>query len=184
MKKLAFALAASAACALSLSSVPAAAASMETVEAKMTASSAATIAREDMYQAFGDKELKPGGYLWRKVPASAGPERIVIGLGDQLAYLYRGETLMAVATISTGEPGRDTPTGIFTVLGKKPMYRSKKYDNAPMPFAQFIDTYGIAMHAGYNPGYPASHGCIRLPSKFAAKLYGVTDIGTPVLIGV
>ena len=184
MKKLAFALAASAACALSLSSVPAAAASMETVEAKMTASSAATIAREDMYQAFGDKELKPGGYLWRKVPASAGPERIVIGLGDQLAYLYRGETLMAVATISTGEPGRDTPTGIFTVLGKKPMYRSKKYDNAPMPFAQFIDTYGIAMHAGYNPGYPASHGCIRLPSKFAAKLYSLTDIGTPVLIGV
>ena len=184
MKKLAFALAASAACALSLSSAPATAASMETVEAKMTASSAATIAREDMYQAFGDEELKPGGYLWRKVPASAGPERVVISLGDQLAYLYRGETLMAVATISTGEPGRDTPTGIFTVLGKKTMHHSKKYDNAPMPFAQFIDTYGIAMHAGYNPGYPASHGCIRLPSKFAAKLYGVTDIGTPVLIGV
>jgi lipoprotein-anchoring transpeptidase ErfK/SrfK len=184
MKKLAFALAASAACALSLSSVPAAAASMETVEAKMTASSAAAIAREDMYQAFGDKELKPGGYLWRKVPASAGPERVVISLGDQRAYLYRGEELMAVASISTGEPGRDTPTGIFSVLGKKTMHHSKKYDNAPMPFAQFIDTYGIAMHAGYNPGYPASHGCIRLPSKFAAKLYGVTDIGTPVLIGV
>ena len=157
---------------------------METVEAKMTASSAAAIAREDMYEAFGDKELKAGGYLWRNVPASAGPERVVISLGDQLAYLYRGAELMAVATISTGEPGRDTPTGIFTVLGKKTMHRSKKYDNAPMPFAQFIDTYGIAMHAGYNPGYPASHGCIRLPSKFAAKLYGVTDIGTPVLIGV
>ena len=184
MKKLAFALAASAACALSLSSAPATAASMETVEAKMTASSAAAIAREDMYQAFGDKELKPGGYLWRKVPASAGPERVVISLGDQLAYLYRGAELMAVATISTGEPGRDTPTGIFSVLGKKTMHHSKKYDNAPMPFAQFIDTYGIAMHAGHNPGYPASHGCIRLPSKFAAKLYSVTDIGTPVLIGV
>jgi lipoprotein-anchoring transpeptidase ErfK/SrfK len=90
---------------------------------------------------------------------------------------------MAVATISSGEPGRDTPTGIFTVLNKKTMHRSKKYDDAPMPFAQFIDSYGIALHAGHNPGHPASHGCIRLPAKFAAKLYQVTDLGTPVLIG-
>ena len=90
---------------------------------------------------------------------------------------------MAVATISSGEPGRDTPTGIFTVLNKKTMHRSKKYDDAPMPFAQFIDTYGIALHAGHNPGHPASHGCVRLPAKFAAKLYQVTDLGTPVLIG-
>ena len=140
MKKLAFALAASAACALSLSSAPATAASMETVEAKMTASSPLAIAREDMYEAFGDQELKPGDYLWRDVPASAGQERVVISLADQLAYLYRGETLMAVSTISSGQPGRDTPTGIFTVLGKKPMYRSKKFDNAPMPFTQFIDS--------------------------------------------
>lgn len=183
MKKLAFALAASAACALSLSSVPATAASMETVEAKMTASSAATIAREDMYDAFGDKELEPGHYLWRNVPASAGPERVVISLGDQLAYLYRGDTLMAVATISTGISGRDTPTGIFTVQGKTPMHRSKKFDNAPMPFTQFIDDYGVALHAGFNPGYPASHGCVRLPSAFAKKLYSVTSVGTPVLIG-
>ena len=183
MKKLAFALAASAACALSLSSVPATAASMETVEAKMTASSAAAIAREDMYEAFGDKELKPGHYLWRDVPASAGAERVVISLSDQLAYLYRGETLMAVATISSGEPGRDTPTGIFSVLGKKPMHRSKKYDNAPMPYTQFIDQYGVALHAGFNPGRPASHGCVRLPSAFAKKLYTVTEVGTPILIG-
>jgi lipoprotein-anchoring transpeptidase ErfK/SrfK len=164
-------------------SAPATAASVETVEARMTASSAAAIAHQDMIEAFPDKVLEPGGYLWRNVPASEGAERVVISLGDQLAYLYRGNTLMAVATISTGEPGRDTPTGIFTVQNKKPMHRSKKYDNAPMPFAQFIDQYGVALHAGYNPGYPASHGCIRLPSKFAAKLYGVTDIGTPVLIG-
>jgi len=183
MKKLAFALAASTVCALSLSSAPATAASMETVEAKMTAASAASIAREDMYDAFGDKELKPGGYLWRDVPASAGAERVVISLTDQLAYLYRGDTLMAVSTISSGQPGRDTPTGIFTVLNKKPMHRSKKFDNAPMPFTQFIDQYGVALHAGFNPGRPASHGCVRLPSAFAKKLYGVTDIGTPVLIG-
>jgi lipoprotein-anchoring transpeptidase ErfK/SrfK len=183
MKKLAFALAATAACAVSLSSVPATAASMETVEAKETAGTAAALARNDMFEAFGDKELKPGGYLWRDVPASAGPERVVVALNDQLAYLYRGDTLMAVATISSGVPGRDTPTGIFSVLGKKPMHHSKKFDNAPMPFTQFIDEYGVALQAGHNPGYPASHGCIRLPTGFAKKLYSVTDVGTPVLIG-
>lgn len=183
MKKLALALAATAVCALGVPGTAAMAAAVETVEAKMTATSAASIARQDMYEAFGEEELKPGQYLWRDVPASAGAERVVISLSDQLAYLYRGETLMAVATISSGEPGRDTPTGIFTVLNKKTMHRSKKYDNAPMPFAQFIDTYGVALHAGHNPGHPASHGCVRLPAAFAKKLYTVTDVGTPVLIG-
>ena len=90
---------------------------------------------------------------------------------------------MAVATISSGEPGRDTPTGIFSVLNKKTMHRSKKYENAPMPFAQFIDQYGVALHAGFNPGRPASHGCVRLPAAFAKKLFAVTDLGTPVYIG-
>ena len=63
------------------------------------------------------------------------------------------------------------------------MHHSNKYDNAPMPFAQFFDPAGIAMHAGFNPGHPASHGCVRMPSAFAKKLYSVTDVGTPVLIG-
>jgi lipoprotein-anchoring transpeptidase ErfK/SrfK len=69
------------------------------------------------------------------------------------------------------------------VLNKTPMHHSNKYDNAPMPFAQFFESHGIAMHAGFNPGHPASHGCIRLPSAFAKKLYSVTDVGTPVFIG-
>ena len=156
---------------------------LETYEAKMEATDAASQARMDMQEAFGPKVLRPGQYLWRDVPVEAGSERVVISLSDQLAYLYRGNMLMAVATVSSGEPGRDTPTGIFAVRGKKTMHRSKKYDNAPMPFAQFIDQYGIAMHAGYNPGTPASHGCVRLPSAFAKKLYSVTDVGTPVYIG-
>jgi len=182
MKTLAFALAATAACALTVPST-AAIASIETVEAKNTASSAAAIARQDMYEAFGDEQLKPGQYRWRDVPASAGDPRVVIGLGDQLAYLYRGNTLVAVTTISSGKAPKVTPTGIFNVLEKKPMHRSRKYDNAPMPFMQRIDQYGIALHAGHNPGEPASHGCVRLPAKFAAKLYKVTSVGTPVLIG-
>ena len=93
----------------------------------------------------------------------------------------------AVAPLKPGEHSGVIvqPNGsyIFTVLEKRPMYRSKKYDNAPMPFMQRLDDYGIAMHAGYNPGEPASHGCIRLPAKFASKLYQVTGVGTPVLIG-
>jgi lipoprotein-anchoring transpeptidase ErfK/SrfK len=69
------------------------------------------------------------------------------------------------------------------VLGKQRMHHSKKYDNAPMPWMQRIDQYGIAMHGGHNPGYPASHGCIRMPNAFAKKLFSVTDLGTPVIIG-
>ena len=113
----------------------------------------------------------------------AGPERVVVSLTDQLAFLYRGDTLVAVSTISTGKDEKPTPTGIFSVLDKRPFYRSKKYDNAPMPWMQRIDQYGVALHGGYNPGYPASHGCIRLPVAFAKKLYTVTGVGTPVYIG-
>ena len=182
MRKLALALAATAVCSLSVPTTPAAA-TVETIEAQMTAASAASIARQDMFDAFGEDTIKPGQYLWRDVPRDAGEERVVISLSDQLAYLYRGNTLVAAASISTAKPPRITPTGIFTILEKRPMYRSKKYDNAPMPFMQRIDDYGIAMHAGYNPGEPASHGCIRLPAKFASKLYQVTGVGTPVLIG-
>ena len=149
----------------------------------MEAGDAASQARVDMLDAFGPKALKPGQYLWRDVPDAAGPQRVVISLSDQLAYLYRGNTLVAVSTISSGKDEKPSPTGIFSVLDKKPFYRSKKYDNAPMPWMQRIDQYGIALHGGYNPGYPASHGCIRLPTAFAKKLYSVTDVGTPVMIG-
>jgi len=181
-KRLALALALSSAFALAIPTAPAAG-SYETPEAKAAAGDAAAYARDDMVEAFGDKWLKPGQYLWRDVPDSAGAERVVISLSDQLAFLYRGDTLVAVATISSGTPDRMTPTGIFNVLEKKPMHRSRKYDDAPMPHMQRIDRFGIALHAGHNPGHPASHGCIRLPAKFAARLYTVTDVGTPVLIG-
>ena len=180
MNKLAMALAASGLLALSIPT--AASASMETEEAKMEAAGAADVARTDMMDTFGPKMLKPGQYAWASNLGS-GPAKVVISLTDQMAYVYRGDQLIGVTTVSSGKPGKDTPTGIFNVLEKKPMHRSRKYDNAAMPFMQRIDTYGIALHAGHNPGEPASHGCVRLPSAFAAKLYQVTDVGTPVLIG-
>ena len=72
--------------------------------------------------------------------------------------------------------------GIFSILEKQPMHRSKKYDDAPMPFMQRITDTGVALHAGHLPGYPASHGCLRLPAQFATKLFGATRVGTEVLI--
>jgi lipoprotein-anchoring transpeptidase ErfK/SrfK len=182
MKKLALALAASVAFAFS---APAVSATMdsESYEAQATASDAAVSAHEDMIDAFGKDSLKPGEYLWRDIPESAGDERVVVSLSDQIAYVYRGNRLMAVASTSTGRPGHDTPTGVFEVMNKEPMHHSRKYDDAPMPWMEQITDYGVALHAGYNPGHPDSHGCIRLPSAFAKKLYSVTSVGTPVLVG-
>jgi hypothetical protein len=181
MNRLALALAVTGAFALWIPSVPAIAA-IESEEAREAASDAAAIARHDMLEAFGEQSLKPGQYRWRNV-AGDGEPRVIISLGDQLAFLYRGSTLVAVSTISSGKPGKDTPTGVFPILEKKRMHRSIKYENAPMPFMQRIDQFGIALHAGRLPGHPASHGCVRLPGEFAAKLFSVTDVGTPVLIG-
>jgi hypothetical protein len=183
MKRSALVLALSGLCVFATTFASAPASALETDEARMEASDAVSKARLDMFEAFGFKTLKPGQYLWRNVSDDAGPERLVVSLTDQLAYLYRGDALVAVSTISSGKDEKPTPTGIFSVLDKKPFYRSKKYDNAPMPWMQRIDDYGVALHAGYNPGVPASHGCVRLPSEFAKKLYSVTDIGTPVYIG-
>jgi hypothetical protein len=181
MKKLALALALTGSCVFATSIAVTPASALETYEAKMEASDAASQARIDMIDAFGPKDLKPGQYLWRDVPDSAGSERVVISLSDQMAYLYRGDTLMAATTISTGRESKPTPTGVFSILNKTPMYRSKKYDNAPMPYAEFFEPHGIALHAGSVTA--ESHGCVHLPAAFAKKLYSVTDIGTPVLIG-
>ena len=180
MNKLALALASSA-LALSVPLTPAFA-TIETHEAKTAALEAADQARYDMIEVFGDKQLKPGQYVWRNGVSNGAP-RVIVSLSDQMAYLYRGEQLVAVSTMSSGTDKNPTPTGIFPILAKKTMHHSKKYDNAPMPHMQMLDSYGIAIHAGFNPGYPASRGCIRLPAKFAARLYGVTELGSTVFIG-
>ena len=181
MKRLALVLALAGSCVFTTSIVSTPAVALETYQAKMEASDAASQARVDMLDAFGPKALRPGQYVWRDVPESAGPERVVISLSDSMAYLYRGDTLMAATTISSGRESKPTPTGIFSILNKTPMYHSKKYDNAPMPWAEFFEPHGIALHAGSVAA--ESHGCVHLPSAFAKKLYSVTDIGTPVLIG-
>ena len=137
---------------------------------------------KDMIAEFGKIGLKPGQYLWASAIPADGDTRVVIDRLTQMAYVYKGDKLIGVSTVSTAKQGHITPLGQWTVLEKRPFYRSKKYDNAPMPWMERIDEYGIALHGGGTPGYPESHGCIHLPMKFAEKLYGLTKIGTKVVI--
>ena len=131
---------------------------------------------------FGPLTLKPGEYRWATDIPKEGETKVVVDLLTQLFYVYRGDKLVGVATISSGKKGRETPLGFWKVRLKKVKGYSRKYDNAPMPYMQMYDEKGIAFHGGANPGYPASHGCVRLPLKFAEKLYGLTKIGTEVII--
>lgn len=126
--------------------------------------------------------LKAGEFLWAPQTAPAGPMLMVVNLETQRAVLYRNGLPIAITTISSGKAGHETPLGIFTVLQKQKMHRSNLYNDAPMPFMQRLTWDGIALHAGTLPGHAASHGCIRLPPKFAAILYGETAMGMTVVV--
>jgi hypothetical protein len=126
--------------------------------------------------------LKPGDYVWHPEVAPAGPVVILVSLPDQLLYVYRNGLRIGRSTVSTGKPGKSTPTGVFTVLQKKVRHESSIYKGAQMPHMQRLTWTGIAIHAGNLPGYPASAGCVRLPVDFAANLYSVTTVGTTVII--
>lgn len=128
------------------------------------------------------KALKAGEYLWAPQTAPAGPILMVVNLETQRAVVYRNGLPIAITTISSGKKGHETPTGIFSVLQKEKMHHSNLYDNAPMPFMQRLTWDGIALHAGTLPGHAASHGCIRLPAKFAQTLYGATPLGMTVVV--
>jgi L,D-transpeptidase catalytic domain len=126
--------------------------------------------------------LKPGQFEWRPDRAPAGPVAIIVSIPKQQVYVYRNGIQIGVSSCSTGKKGHETPTGVFTILQKAKQHYSSTYDNAPMPNMERLTWDGIALHAGKLPGYPASHGCVRLPPAFAEKLYEVTQIGTPVII--
>lgn len=139
-------------------------------------------AYKDAVASFGYLRLKPGQYRWVANVPTSGDTKVIIDTLTQLMYVYRGDEMIGVSTISTGKKGRETPLGFWSVMLKQRIGHSRKYENAPMPFMQMYDPKGIAFHAGPNPGYPASHGCVRLPLKFAERLYGLTEVGTKVVI--
>lgn len=127
-------------------------------------------------------DLKPGENTWHPDRQPTGPVAVVVSIPQQLVHVYRNGIRIAVSTCSTGKPGHATPTGVFVVLEKDRNHHSSTYDNAPMPNMNRLTWSGVALHAGNLPGYPASHGCVRLPLDFSAKLFTVTHLGTPVII--
>lgn len=128
------------------------------------------------------QKLRPGEYAWVPQLAPNGPPLLIVNTRAQRAILYRNGIPIAASTVSTGRPGYATPSGVFTILQKQVEHYSSKYDNAPMPYMQRLTWQGVALHAGHLPGYPASHGCIRLPAGFARLLYGVTRLGMTVVV--
>jgi hypothetical protein len=126
--------------------------------------------------------LKAGEYVWAPEVAPQGPMLLIVNVVTQRAVLFRNGVPVAATTVSTGRPGHVTPTGVFTILQKQVEHYSSLYDSAPMPYMQRLTWQGVALHAGNLPGYPASHGCIRLPTGFAKLLYGETKVGMTVVI--
>lgn len=127
--------------------------------------------------------LKPGEYWWKPERSPSGPLMVLVSIPEQTMHVYRNGILIGRSSVSTGTKGHSTPGGVFQILEKKPEHYSKKYDNAPMPNMQRLTWTGIAMHSGNLPGYPASHGCIRLPFDFSQLLYTATASGGTVVVG-
>jgi len=126
--------------------------------------------------------LKPGEFTWHPERAGEGPIAIIVSLPEQRVFVYRHGIRVASSTCSTGKPGHSTPTGVFTILQKDKRHHSSTYNNAPMPNMNRLTWSGVALHAGNLPGYPASHGCVRLPLEFSELLFTITQVGTPVII--
>lgn len=115
-------------------------------------------------------------------PRVERPLFAVVSIADQSVSIYNHDGLVTRSEVSTGMAGHDTPKGIYSIIGRERMHASNIYSGAPMPFMQRLTWSGIAMHLGVVPGHPASHGCVRLPAEFAAKLWGLTRIGERVVI--
>lgn len=126
--------------------------------------------------------LPAGAWIWGGDDEQAGPMAVIVSLTEQRAYVYRNGVLIGVATVSTGRPGYETPTGVFTVLQKDKDHHSNLYGNAPMPYQQRLTWDGVALHAGGLPGYPESHGCVHLPTEFARLLFDASNLGMTVVV--
>ena len=113
---------------------------------------------------------------------SRQPMTLIVSLGSQKVDIYRGTTLITTSRVSSGKPGYSTKPGVFSILEKKRRHFSNLYGGAPMPWMQRLTWSGTALHAGVVPGYPASHGCIRLPYSFAPKLFDMTTVGAHVVV--
>ncbi len=128
------------------------------------------------------EKLKPGDFVWEPERAPEGPVLIVVSKPEQIAYVYRNGIRIARSSVSTGRPGHPTPVGVFDILEKEKDHVSTIYKGAEMPWMERLTWNGIALHAGDLPGYPDSHGCVRLPLEFSKLLFTVTTKGGTVII--
>ena len=107
---------------------------------------------------------------------------VVVSIPKQRISVYGAGGILTQSAVSTGMSGFPTPTGVFSVIQKNRYHHSNIYSGAPMPFMQRITWSGVALHAGVLPGYPASHGCIRLTHNFASELWAMTRMGVRVVV--
>jgi hypothetical protein len=119
----------------------------------------------------------PPPIVFVEIPPDRGV-RMVVSIPQQRLYVFRDGDLFTTSAVSTGKRGHGTPTGTFRILQKAVFHRSNLYSSAPMPYMQRLTQGGVALHAGHVPGYPASHGCIRLPLAMAKQLYKLTNFST------
>ena len=132
----------------------------------------------------------PGTVRLRDAPAdtplaegpTTGPMTLIVSLRHQKLDVYRGARLVETTAISSGMKGHETQPGVFSILEKRRYHESNIYSNAPMPWMQRLTRSGTALHGGDVPGYPASHGCIRLPAAFAPRLFEMTERGMNVIV--
>ena len=110
------------------------------------------------------------------------PIMAIVSLSNQRVTIYDADGWILRAPVSSGQTGYETPAGVYSVIQKEEEHHSNLYDDASMPFMQRITWSGIALHAGPLPGYPASHGCVRIPYEFAQRLFDTTKIGMRVIV--
>src|SRR3977135_4356146 len=134
--------------------------------------------------AAGDHAGARSGWSERSVEShSAGdPIMAIVSLRNQRITVYDADGWILRAPVSSGQKGRETPAGIFSVIEKDAEHHSNLYDDAYMPHMQRITWSGIALHGGPLPGHAASHGCVRLPYDFAARLFDATRLGMRVIV--
>lgn len=135
------------------------------------------------------RRARPVQHRAPKVKETVAPARkpqhpliVAVSIKNQSLKVYDANGLFAEAPVSTGMAGHSTPLGIFSVIQKNKWHRSNIYSGAPMPYMQRLTWSGIAMHAGALPGYPASHGCIRMPNHFATQIWNWTRMGARVVV--
>jgi hypothetical protein len=136
--------------------------------------------------AMGDVANAASGPTERSVMSVERPQdepiMAIVSLRKQRITIYDANGWILQAPVSSGQKGRETPAGIFSVIQKEAEHYSNLYDDAFMPHMQRLTWSGIALHGGIVPAHPASHGCIRMPYDFAERLFEITRVGMRVIV--